>query len=73
MLGTAVIGATAIITHANAGLPPSYFWRELPQNLSAGRSTHGQMKIEIVSDDKGFKLIVPLKKADGSDKATGGE
>jgi hypothetical protein len=73
MLGTAVIAATAIITQANAGPPPSYIWRNLPQNLNAGRSTHGPLLIEVVAEDNGFKLILPLKAVDRSDKKTGEE
>jgi hypothetical protein len=73
MLGTAVICATALITHANAGPPPAYLWRNLPQNLNAGRSTHGPLKIEIVAEDNGIKLILPLKAVDKSDKKPGEE
>ena len=61
MLGTALIAATAIITQANAGPPPGYVWRNLSQNLNAGRSTHGPLKIEIVDEGTGVKLILPLK------------
>lgn len=73
MLGTALIAATAIITQANAGPPPSYVWRNLSQNLNAGRSTHGPLKIEIVAEDNGIKLILPLKAVDKADKKTGEE
>lgn len=64
MLGTAVIGAAAIITNANAGPPGSYYWRKLPQNLSKGAPTNGGLDIEIVpdaNDGSGMKLIVPMK------------
>jgi hypothetical protein len=61
MLGTAVIAATAIITQANAGPPPGYVWRNLSQNLNTGRSTHGPLKIEIVDEGTGVRLILPLK------------
>jgi hypothetical protein len=61
MLGTALIAATAIITQANAGPPPGYVWRNLSQNLNAGRSTYGPLKIEIVDEGTGVKLILPLK------------
>lgn len=64
LMGTALIGATVIITRANAG-PPSYFyWRRLPQNLSKGNPTSGSVDIEIVPDPQdgsGMKLIVPMK------------
>jgi len=61
MLGTALIAATAIITQANAGPPPGYVWRNLSQNLNAGRSTHGPLKIEIVDEGTGVRLVLPLK------------
>jgi hypothetical protein len=61
MLGTALIAATAIIAQANAGPPPGYVWRNLSQNLNAGRSTHGPVKIEIVDEGTGVRLILPLK------------
>ena len=61
MLGTAVIAATAIIAQANAGPPPGYVWRNLSQNLNAGRSTHGPLNIEIVDEGTGVRLILPLK------------
>lgn len=73
LLGSALLAATAIITQANAGPPPGYVWRNLSQNLNAGRSTHGPLKIEIVSEDNGIKLILPLKALDKSDKKTGEE
>ena len=73
MLGTAVLAATAIITQANAGPPPSYVWRNLPQNLNAGRSTQGPLLIEIVAEDNGIKLILPLKAVDQSGKKPGQE
>jgi hypothetical protein len=61
ILGTALIAATAIITQANAGPPPGYVWRNLSQNLNAGRPTHGPLKIEIVDEGTGVRLILPLK------------
>ncbi|MCM3871194.1 MAG: hypothetical protein ND895_10950 [Pyrinomonadaceae bacterium] len=61
MLGTALVAATAIITQANAGPPPGYVWRNLSQNLNAGRATHGPLKIEIVDEGTGVRLILPLK------------
>lgn len=73
MLGTALIGATAIITQANAGPPAGYAWRNLSKNLNAGRSTHGPLTIELVDQDNGMKLILPLKAVDKSDKKTSEE
>jgi hypothetical protein len=64
LLGTAVIGAAAIIAQANAGPPSSFYWRKLPQNLSKGAPTNGGIDIEIVpdpNDGSGMKLIVPMK------------
>jgi hypothetical protein len=66
LFGTAVIGAAAIITQANAGPPGSYYWKKLPQNLSKGAPTSGGIDIEIVPDGdetgaSGMKLIVPIK------------
>jgi hypothetical protein len=64
LLGTAVLGAAAIITRANAGPPGSYYWRKLPQNLSKGAPTNGGIDIEIVPDSdegRGMKLILPIK------------
>ena len=63
LIGIAVIGATAIITRANAGPPPSYLWRKLPDNLSKGQPTYGGVDIEIVpdaNDGSGMKLIIPI-------------
>lgn len=68
LLGTAVIGAAAIITQANAGPPPSWQWRKLSANLTQGRPTYASVNIEIVQEGNGIKLIVPVtpsgKKAD---------
>jgi hypothetical protein len=61
LMGTAVIGAAAIIARANAGPPGSYLWRKLPQNLSKGTPTNGGIDIEIVPDGTGMKLIIPLR------------
>ena len=64
LLGTAVIGAAAIITQANAGPPGSYYWKKLPQNLSKGTSTNGGVDIVVVpdgSDGSGMKLIIPTR------------
>jgi hypothetical protein len=64
LLGTAVIGAGAIITQANAGPPGSYYWRKLPQNLGKGTATNGGLDIVVVpdgSDGSGMKLIIPTR------------
>ena len=65
LLGTAVIGAAAIMTQANAGPPGSYYWKKLPQNLTKGAPTSGGVDIEIVPDgdvgSSGMKLILPIK------------
>jgi hypothetical protein len=61
VIGAAVLGAATIITQANAG-PPGYVrWQRLPQALSEGRSTQGDVDIEIVNEGRGIKLIVPLR------------
>src|SRR5262245_14048868 len=61
VIGAAVLGAATIITQANAG-PPGYVrWQRLPQALSEGRSTQGDVDIEIVGEGRGIKLIVPLR------------
>jgi hypothetical protein len=51
----------AIITRANAGPPPSFYWRTLPQNLNDGKVTYGPVSVEILPGEEGVKLIVPLK------------
>jgi hypothetical protein len=65
LLATAVIGAAAMITRANAGPPGSFYWKKLPQNLGQGKSTSGGIDIEIVPDandgSSGLKLIVPMR------------
>jgi hypothetical protein len=64
LLGTAVIGAAAIITEANAGPPGSYYWKKLPQNLTKGTPTSGGLDIVVVpdgSDGSGMKLIIPTR------------
>ena len=61
VLGLIWLGATAIIVRANAGPPGSFYWRNLPENLTKGQSTSGGLDIEIVPGDDGIKLIVPLK------------
>lgn len=64
LLGTAVVGAAAIISQANAGPPGSYYWRKLPQNLTKGMTTGGGLDIVVVpdgSDGSGMKLIIPTR------------
>lgn len=64
LMGTAVIGAAAIIARANAGPPGSWYWRKLPQNFSKGAPTSGGVDIEIVpdsNDGSGMKLIIPSR------------
>ena len=65
LFGTAIIGAAAMITEANAGPPGSFYWKKLPQNLSKGAPTSGGVDIEIVPDgdvgSSGMKLILPIK------------
>ncbi len=60
LLCTAVIGATAIMTQANAGPPPSWQWRKLSANLTHGRPTYASVNIEIVEEGHGIKLIIPV-------------
>ena len=61
-----VLGAAAIITRGNAGPPPSFRWRNLPQALAEGKSTLGTINVEVVPDDqmggKPMRLIIPLQK-----------
>jgi hypothetical protein len=64
LFSTAVIGAAAIITQANAGPPGSYYWKKLPQNLSKGAPTSGGLEIVVVpdgSDGSSMKLIIPTR------------
>jgi hypothetical protein len=61
LLGTAVLGAAAIVTQANAGPPPSYQWRNLSQNLNANKPTYASVDIEILPEGYGMKLVVPVK------------
>lgn len=61
LLGVAVVGAAAIITQANAGPPPSLRWRNLSENLNAGKPTYASVNIEIMPEGSGMKLIVPVK------------
>lgn len=61
LIGTAVLGAAAILTRANAGPPPAYRWRKLTQNLNDGKPTYGGVNIELVSEGNGITLILPIK------------
>ena len=61
VLGIAALGAAAIIVRANAGPPGSYYWKNLPDNLTKGESTRGGLDIEIVPGDEQIKLLVPIK------------
>ena len=61
LLGVAVVGATAIITKANVGPPPSLRWRNLSENLNGGKPTYASVDIEIMPEGSGMKLIVPVK------------
>jgi hypothetical protein len=61
LLGVAVVGAAAIITKANVGPPPSLRWRNLSENLSAGKPTYASVSIELMPEGSGMKLIVPVK------------
>ncbi|HEV8368482.1 MAG TPA: hypothetical protein VGQ39_11080 [Pyrinomonadaceae bacterium] len=65
LVAIATIGTAAIITRGNAGPPPSYAWRNLPTNLTSGRSTRGSITISLLPDDPnggGAKLIMPVTK-----------
>ena len=66
LLLAVLLGAAAVITRGNAGPPPSWRWRNLPQALAEGRPTLGGVEVEIVPDDqlngRMMRLIIPLKK-----------
>lgn len=66
LLVAVLLGAAAIITRGNAGPPPSWRWRNLPQALAEGKPTLGGVEVEIVADDqvngRMMRLIIPLKK-----------
>ena len=69
VLAAGVLGAATVIVRANAGPPGSYYWRNLPKNLTKGESTRGGLDIEIVpGDDSGVKLIVPLTKTNDGEE-----
>ena len=65
----AVLGVAAVITRGNAGPPPGYLnWKDLPKNFSQGKTTSGQMLIEVVPDNPdstSIKLVLPTKPKDG--------
>lgn len=61
LLGVAVLSGAAIITQANAGPPPSLRWRNLSENLNAGKPTYASANVEILPEGSGIKLIVPVK------------
>jgi len=66
LLVAVLLGAAAIITRGNAGPPPSWRWRNLPQALAEGKPTLGGVEVEVVPDDqvsgRMMRLIIPLKK-----------
>jgi len=66
LLVAVVLGAAAIITRGNAGPPPSWRWRNLPQNLAEGKPTIGGVDVEIIPDNqmngRTMRLLIPLKK-----------
>ena len=66
LLVAVLLGAAAIITRGNAGPPPSWRWRNLPQALAEGKPTLGGVEVEIVADDqvngRMMRLLIPLKK-----------
>ena len=65
LLAVAVLGAAAIITHANAG-PPGYLrWAGLPKALTEGRPTSGGVDIVIVPEGSGITLVIPVRKTKG--------
>jgi hypothetical protein len=71
----AVLGAAAIITRGNAGPPPDYQnWMRLGKNFSHGKTTSGELVIEVVPDQPntppGMKLLVPYnpKQSGGDDE-----
>jgi hypothetical protein len=68
----AVLGAAAIITRGNAGPPPDYqSWMRLGKNFSHGKTTSGELIIEVVPDQPntppGMKLLVPYNSKQSGD------
>jgi hypothetical protein len=74
ILVMAVLGAAAIITRGNAGPPPGYLnWVRLSRNFSQGRTTSGDLVIEVVPDEPNrvpsVKLLIPYNpKQAGADE-----
>lgn len=70
LLVAVLLGAAAIITRGNAGPPPAWRWRNLPQALAEGKPTLGGVEVEIVPDDqvngRTMRLLIPLKKQNSS-------
>jgi hypothetical protein len=69
----AVLGAAAIITRGNAGPPPGYFnWQRLSKNFAQGRTTSGEMVIEVIPDEPnstpGVKLLIPYNAKQSGDE-----
>lgn len=69
----AVLGAAAIITRGNAGPPPGYMnWMRLSKNLAQGRTTSGDLVIEVVPDEAnrppGMKLLIPYNPKQAGDE-----
>lgn len=66
LLVAVLLGAAAIITRGNAGPPPAWRWRNLPQALAEGKPTLGGVEVEVVPDDqvngRMMRLLIPLKK-----------
>ena len=74
VIAVAVMGATAVLTRANAAPPPGWRWQHLSQNLNEGTETKGTVDVEIMPEGNGIKLIVPLYKTNkSSDKKPGDE
>jgi hypothetical protein len=68
LIGTAMLGAAAIVTRGNAGPPPRYQWRNLSQNLGNGRTTSGDIQIEVMQEGRGISLVIPVQPPVNTDK-----
>lgn len=73
VLVVAVLGVAAMITRGNVGPPPSYMnWVRLSKNFAQGRSTSGEMVIEVVADEPnrvpGVKLLIPYNPKQAGDE-----
>lgn len=69
----AVLSAAALITRGNAGPPPGYMnWVRLSKNLAQGRTTSGDLIIEVVPDEAnrppGMKLLIPYNPKQAGDE-----